>query len=70
MAGALMTLVLVALRPPLADLEPILRLGIGGLVGSAAFATAWLLLPGGRVEAAAMFSELRSALRPAAAAAH
>jgi hypothetical protein len=63
-------LALVALRPSLADLEPMLRLGIGGLVGSAAFATAWLLLPGGRAEAAEMFGELRSALRPATAAAH
>ena len=69
-AGALMTMALVALRPSLADLEPMLRLGIGGLVGSAAFATAWLLLPGGRAEAAEMFGELRSALRPATAAAH
>ena len=46
------------------------RVPLQHLVGSAAFATAWLLLPGGRAEAAEMFGELRSALRPATAAAH
>lgn len=64
-----MTLGLLAARPTLEAFGPGARLALGVGLGAAAFTLAWLALPGGRASVSGLLNELRTALRPAAAAA-
>jgi PST family polysaccharide transporter len=68
-AAGLMTLGILAARPALEAFGPGARLALGGGLGAAAFTLAWLALPGGRASVSGLLNELRTALRPAAAAA-
>ena len=67
-AAVLMALVLLASGPALEPLTAPARLASAAAMATAAFAIAWLLLPGGRSSAADLAADLRSALRPSAPA--
>ena len=66
-AATLMTLLLLSSGTALEPLGAPARLAVGAVLATAAFAAAWLVLPGGRASAADLATDLRSGLRPAIA---